>query len=191
MSAMRACAVPAVSSVSRNSAIRVTGGGAGKHPVGARAGEVAHAHRADAERKFRRGAEQGHREAPLLDVVQHARLQPHVPDRLAIEPLPVPVAGGGQTARTHYRVVSRAADCTILALDLETGRTHQIRAHLASIGHPIVGDVTYGAPAPLAAATLGPRIALRAVSLALVHPTTGEPLHIDTGGQNFRPVLLA
>lgn len=51
---------------------------------------------------------------------------------------------GGRQARTAYRVLRRLPDCTVLALDLETGRTHQIRVHLAHIGHPVLGDQVYG-----------------------------------------------
>ena len=54
------------------------------------------------------------------------------------------VVADGQQAVTHWRVVERAAGTTLVELDLDTGRTHQIRAHMASIGHPIVGDSLYG-----------------------------------------------
>jgi 23S rRNA pseudouridine1911/1915/1917 synthase len=66
------------------------------------------------------------------------------------------VVPGGARAVTHYRVVARGEATTELALELETGRTHQIRAHLASIGHPIAGDALYVDPpgAPAAAIAL-------------------------------------
>jgi 23S rRNA pseudouridine1911/1915/1917 synthase len=54
------------------------------------------------------------------------------------------VSAGGREARTDFRVLERFDAYTFLRLGLETGRTHQIRVHLSAIGHPIVGDVTYG-----------------------------------------------
>lgn len=80
----------------------------------------------------------------------------------------VPVEQGGQRAVTHFTRIEHAGDDTLLELVLETGRTHQIRAHLASIGHPIVGDLLYAAGGDRreAAST----IALHAVELRLRHP---------------------
>ncbi len=90
------------------------------------------------------------------------------------------VVEGGKPATTHYSVVERFPDCTLLRCKLETGRTHQIRVHLASIRHPLVGDSIYikGAQKcpphlrPLLAAF--PRQALHAAQLGLEHPVTGE-----------------
>ena len=79
------------------------------------------------------------------------------------------VVATGKPARTHYRVIERFAIATLLSCRLETGRTHQIRVHLASIGHPLVGDPTYGRRQPIAF----PRQALHATRLELAHPTTG------------------
>jgi 23S rRNA pseudouridine1911/1915/1917 synthase len=83
------------------------------------------------------------------------------------------VVGGGRAARTHYRVLERFAHATLLECALETGRTHQIRVHMADIGHPLVGDPVYG-PRKAAQALLSafPRQALHAWRLALVHPAT-------------------
>jgi 23S rRNA pseudouridine1911/1915/1917 synthase len=79
------------------------------------------------------------------------------------------IVEGGREAVTDFRVVERLAGATVLELSLRTGRTHQIRVHLASIGHPIIGDAVYGRPDP----GLG-RPALHAMRLRLVHPTDGS-----------------
>jgi 23S rRNA pseudouridine1911/1915/1917 synthase len=85
------------------------------------------------------------------------------------------VTARGKPARSRYRVLERFAGATLLAVTLETGRTHQIRVHMRAIGHPLVGDPTYGRPVkgegPLARF---PRQALHAARLGLVHPTTGR-----------------
>ncbi len=73
---------------------------------------------------------------------------------------------GGQPAVTHYRVIARTSAHSVVELELATGRTHQIRAHLASLGHPIVGDVLYGA---VQVETVD-LIELRAIELQLDHP---------------------
>lgn len=83
------------------------------------------------------------------------------------------VVASGRRAVTHYRVVERFADATLLELSLETGRTHQIRVHCASIGHPIVGDRVYSRrPNPWGVK----RQALHAFRLTFVHPTTGAQM---------------
>jgi 23S rRNA pseudouridine1911/1915/1917 synthase len=82
----------------------------------------------------------------------------------------------GREARTRYEVVRtyhEPVEVTELACRLETGRTHQIRVHLASIGHPVVGDGRYGGARPTLPLD---RPFLHAERLDLVHPITGEPL---------------
>jgi 23S rRNA pseudouridine1911/1915/1917 synthase len=88
------------------------------------------------------------------------------------------VRDAGKAARTSYEVQREfdAPVCSLLECALETGRTHQIRVHLAAIGHPVVGDATYGgARQPL---VLG-RPFLHAAVLAFVHPTTGERMRFE------------
>lgn len=72
----------------------------------------------------------------------------------------------GQSAITHWRVMDRAREHSRLELHPETGRSHQLRLHLASIGHPILGDVFYGDK------TLHPRLCLHAKTLEIDHPKT-------------------
>ncbi len=81
------------------------------------------------------------------------------------------VTPDGRSAVTHYEVIARYAGFTHLRCRLETGRTHQIRVHLAHIGHPIWGDTVYGAKKAVAGLT---GQCLHAVGLRFVHPRTGE-----------------
>jgi 23S rRNA pseudouridine1911/1915/1917 synthase len=87
------------------------------------------------------------------------------------------VVASGKPAVTHYRVLRAGAGWSLLECSLETGRTHQIRVHMASIGHPLLGDPTYrgraGAGAVPNAARAFPRQALHAARLALTHPLSG------------------
>lgn len=82
----------------------------------------------------------------------------------------------GKPARTHYRILEHLTGCSLLQCSLETGRTHQIRVHMHSIGHALVGDSVYGGKPGKVAAEIGmllsafPRQALHAWKLALCHP---------------------
>ena len=81
---------------------------------------------------------------------------------------------GGRYARTEYRVREYMANCTLVEAYLLTGRTHQLRVHFASIGHPVVGDQVYGFRNR---ETIASRQLLHSWSLAFRHPVTGEKLH--------------
>jgi 23S rRNA pseudouridine1911/1915/1917 synthase len=84
----------------------------------------------------------------------------------------------GRPARTHYRRVAvwREPDTALLEVSLETGRTHQIRVHLGSIRHPVVGDRVYGRGGE----QVSPRTFLHAARLAFDHPITGDPLEVHS-----------
>jgi 23S rRNA pseudouridine1911/1915/1917 synthase len=91
-------------------------------------------------------------------------------------PTRMSVSRKGKEARTRYRVESRfttPVDATLLEASLETGRTHQIRVHLAAIGHPVVGDTVYGRGRSLPGSELD-RPFLHAFALAFDHPTGGK-----------------
>lgn len=99
------------------------------------------------------------------------------------------VVAGGRSARTDAWAVSRFASTDLLRLELHTGRTHQIRVHLESVGHPVVGDPVYGAGGARritdagqararALEALAPRQALHAARLAFRHPVSGTPLEL-------------
>ena len=86
------------------------------------------------------------------------------------------VVSGGRNAVTHWRVLDRYPGFTYVECRLETGRTHQIRVHMAYLGHPILGDTVYGAKKPV------PGLqgqCLHAVGLRFLHPRTGEMVELS------------
>jgi 23S rRNA pseudouridine1911/1915/1917 synthase len=98
------------------------------------------------------------------------------------------LSAGGKPAITHYRVTRRFANHTRIAVNLETGRTHQIRVHMAYRHYPLVGDATYGGRPRIPKGASGelidmlrgfPRQALHAQVLGLVHPESGEELRFE------------
>lgn len=110
------------------------------------------------------------------------------------------VREGGRPSVTHYRVSQRFRGHSHVQLQLDTGRTHQIRVHMAHIGYPIVGDPVYGgraripagASAELIAAVRGfSRQALHAFRLALEHPLSGEELSFESPLPDDMQQLLA
>ena len=84
----------------------------------------------------------------------------------------------GKPAITHYKVLQRFAKYTYMEFRLETGRTHQIRVHMASIGHPLLGDELYGNPKNLAMKGLQGQT-LHAMVIGFVHPTTHEYMEFE------------
>lgn len=93
----------------------------------------------------------------------------------------------GKRAVTHYRVLERFGNYTYIECQLETGRTHQIRVHMASLGHPLLGDEVYGrvkSPFKLEGQTL------HAMVLGFIHPTTGEYMEFEAPLPEYFEKLL-
>lgn len=105
-------------------------------------------------------------DAGLID--QPIARDPRHRKRMAVVP-------GGRESRTRYKVLEPPAGHSLLELILETGRTHQIRVHLAYLGHPLLGDGVYGRTSPLL-----DRHFLHAYKLGFQHPRTGEPLEFQS-----------
>lgn len=112
-----------------------------------------------------------------------ARLGRSDADRKKMAVLPDDSARG-KHAITHYRTLQRLDNAALVECRLETGRTHQVRVHLASIGHPLLGDPVYGrCPAPLRPTLRRlafARQALHAASLGFIHPVSGENCAFDS-----------
>ncbi|MEG1554327.1 MAG: pseudouridine synthase, partial [Rikenellaceae bacterium] len=102
-------------------------------------------------------------------------------------------SGIGKHAVTHYKVIERLGYLNLVECRLETGRTHQIRAHFKSIGHPLFNDERYGGNIIIRGTTftkykqfvnncfaIMPRQGLHARSLGFIHPTTGERVFFDS-----------
>ena len=121
-------------------------------------------------------------------------------DRHPVDRLRMAVRADGREAITHYRVIRRFRGHTHIRVVLETGRTHQIRVHMAHLGYPLVGDKVYGGRLALPkgadedlklALRRFPRQALHAARLSLTHPITAEPLEVRSGLPQDMQDLLA
>ncbi|TDI83272.1 MAG: 23S rRNA pseudouridine(1911/1915/1917) synthase RluD [Betaproteobacteria bacterium] len=107
--------------------------------------------------------------------------------RHPIQRVKMAVTKNGKEACTHYLVIEQLCGCTLLQCSLETGRTHQIRVHMHSIGHPLIGDPIYSNKPRKVAHEVRrlvmnfPRQALHAQRLELTHPKTGQTVMWETG----------
>ena len=126
-----------------------------------------------------------HRE---IKKIYHALAQGHVEpsigtidapiDRHPKEDYKMAVVLDGKPSITHYEVIEYYRSVSLLKLELETGRTHQIRVHMSAIRHPLVGDLTYGADPNLAAEIGVNRPWLHAQALEFTHPLSGLPISV-------------
>jgi 23S rRNA pseudouridine1911/1915/1917 synthase len=101
------------------------------------------------------------------------------------------VVEGGKPSLTHYETIEAFAAATLLKIELETGRTHQIRVHMSAMRHPCVGDIAYGADPALAKALVMSRQWLHAVELSFIHPRTGAKVHFTSAYPNDLANALA
>lgn len=102
------------------------------------------------------------------------------------------VVPGGRGAVTHYRILGTGDKVALLEVTLETGRTHQIRVHLAHLGHPVLGDRTYGGATEAALALGLTRPFLHAVALAFPHPDDERTIEVsDRLADDLRSALAA
>ncbi len=99
------------------------------------------------------------------------------------------VRADGKRAVTHYRVLQHFQKYTYIECELETGRTHQIRVHMASIGHPLLGDVTY-APGRKCPFSLQGQT-LHAMTIGFIHPSTGAYLEVEAPLPEYFTHLLS
>ncbi|CAM2937996.1 RluA family pseudouridine synthase [Actinomyces slackii] len=121
-----------------------------------------------------------------VDKIYHALVQGHLDPSSGTIDAPIgrhpsrewkmAIIDGGRESVTHYDVIEAMPGACLARVRLETGRTHQIRVHMAAVGHPCVGDATYGADPVLSARTGLERQWLHAFSLGITHPMTGEAM---------------
>lgn len=96
----------------------------------------------------------------------------------------IAIVAGGKRAVTHYSTITRLKEAALVECRLETGRTHQVRVHMASLGHPLIGDPVYGRTKPVhkpILETIGfHRQALHAARLGFIHPVTSNALAFES-----------
>lgn len=122
--------------------------------------------------------------------VYHALVQGHMDptvgtidapiDRHPREDYRFAVVANGKPSITHYKTIEAFPAVTLLEIELETGRTHQIRVHFSALHHPLVGDLTYGSDPVLASRLSITRPWLHAKQLAFDHPASGKPLSFNS-----------
>lgn len=125
-----------------------------------------------------------------VDKVYHALVQGHLDPTSGTIDAPIgrhpgrewkmAIINGGRESITHYDVIEAMPRVCLAQVHLETGRTHQIRVHMAAVGHPCVGDATYGADPALTAHTGLRRQWLHATELTIAHPITGRRLTFNS-----------
>lgn len=125
-----------------------------------------------------------------VEKVYHALVQGHMDpstgtidapiDRHPKEDYRFAVVADGKMSITHYEVIEYYRGVSLVKVELETGRTHQIRVHFSALRHPLVGDMTYGADPTLAARLEISRPWLHALELRFKHPITGDLLDLRT-----------
>ena len=124
-----------------------------------------------------------------VDKVYHAMVQGHMDpaegtidapiDRHPKEDHRFAVVADGKESITHYKVIEYYRSVSMVKVELETGRTHQIRVHFSALGHPLVGDTTYGADPVLGKSLAMRRPWLHALELRFNHPVSGEQLTLS------------
>ena len=122
-----------------------------------------------------------------VDKIYHAMVQGHMDPAMGTIDAPIDrhpkedhrfaVIATGKESITHYEVIEFYRGVSMVKVELETGRTHQIRVHFSALHHPLVGDTTYGADPVLAKSLQMSRPWLHAAELGFAHPVTGEALN--------------
>ena len=122
----------------------------------------------------------------IVEKIYHALVQGHMDpstgtidapiDRHPKEDHRFAVVGTGKESITHYQVIEYYRAVSLVQVELETGRTHQIRVHFSALNHPLIGDMTYGADPVLAKSLAMARPWLHAKELRFKHPINGEAM---------------